>query len=787
MLHLALIGLLAQVTAISYTADRKHYVLSVAGESVRPKLERGDDSLDKRNPVVDPIVDPASFAWDENQTAASSDFEALSADTDLPQLISIYGGFGARSESGRRNILERGGGTAGTEKAVDLALEWLQRHQGADGAWHGRLFTDCCLREGKCSNTPQQMPGFDPGLTSLAVLCFLGRGCTDQTGPFRTTVAGGLEYLQRIQLPDGSFDSGGTSEVIYNHALCTLALCEAYGMTQNPRYRAAAEKGIAYILKVQAADGGWGYNRERQIGFRSDLSAVGWQLMALKSAELAGLKVPRGAWKAAIEFTDSVTNEHGLSGYSGPNQYVTPGNPSTIAAGLLCRQFAPFKPDPQIVENVTDFLAAKPPNPRTEGFFYYAYYGSLGLFQYGGPKWRTWNEHVRGVLLGSQKKTGCESGSWDPGSLRWAAWAGRIYSTTMAALTLEVYYRYLPIHRGYVESSPELASLDAYRKGLEAYKYWMKLTSTQGVPEADVARGNREAVAALEAYRTMDAAAKDADPAKAAERQARLAATAMRLASVHFRSRNYAACIEEMKDFGRKFPRYPDQETRQELYTSAMALLAKALDKEGEGSQADRLRRAAAEDYYRRIVKDPRQPLSVYMQVADDLHARCDWLRPGQMYTDILARFADDPTVRKLGGILRQKLAECMIQQGEYKDAIKLLEELRAETRVRTVFERLAECYSQTKQFDKALQVYAELRQAGEPGTNDWWQAEYSIARALLQAGKAAECRRLIELQQHLRPQMGGPELQKKFDDLLRACRGIQEENGAKRVSELFK
>jgi len=791
VLHLALLGLLAQVTAINYSADQKHYVLSVAGQSERPKLERGDDSLDKPNPVVDPIVDPASFAWDENQTEADSEFEAVSAEADLPQLISIYGGFGARSESGRRNILERGGGTAGTEKAVDLALEWLQRHQGADGAWHAASYTDCCLPEAKCSRTKDLMTGIDPGLTSLAVLCFLGRGYTDQTGPFRRTVAGGLDCLQRIQLPSGAFDSGQASQAIYNHALCTLALCEAWGMTQNPHYKAAAEKGIAYILKVQHANGGWGYVRADLAAFRSDLSVTGWQLMALKSAELAGIQVPRGAWKAAIEFTDSVTNPQGLSGYGGPNQYVTPGNPSTVAVGLLCRQFAPFRPDPQVVENITDFLALKLPDPRTEGFFYYAYYGSLSLFQYGGPKWRTWNEHVRALLPASQKKAGCESGSWDPGTLRWASWGGRIYSTTMAALTLEVYYRYLPIHRGYVDSSPELASLNAYRKGLEAYKYWMKLTATKGVSAADVDRGNREAVAALEAYRTAEAAAKAAakaaDPAKEAEGEARLAATAIRLASVHFRSRNYTACIEEVKDFRKKFPRYADQETPRKLYTSAMALLARALEQEGEDSQADRLRRAAAEDYYRRIIKDPRQPLTMYMQVAEDFRSRGDWLRAGQMYADILARFADDPKVRKDRPALRRKLAACMVQQGEYKDAVKLLEELRAETRTRAVFEQLAECYAQTKQFDKALQVYAELRQAGEPGSDDWWQAEYCIARTLLQQGKARECERLINLQRQLRPQMGGAELRKKFDDLLRACRGIHEENGAERVSELFK
>ena len=83
--------------------------------------------------------------------------------------------------------------------------------------------------------------------------------------------------------------------------------------------------------------------------------------------------------------------------------------------------------------------------------FYYIYYGSLAMFQMGGDYWKGWNELVRDPLLSKQvREPGDNLGSWEPvgGSPRgYADGAGRVYSTAMAALSLEVYYRYLPMYK----------------------------------------------------------------------------------------------------------------------------------------------------------------------------------------------------------------------------------------------------------------------------------------------------------------------------------------------------
>jgi hypothetical protein len=77
------------------------------------------------------------------------------------------------------------------------------------------------------------------------------------------------------------------------------------------------------------------------------------------------------------------------------------------------------------------------------------YYGSMALFQVGGTYWKRWNTAMKKCLVENQRKGGCADGSWDPVFLWGNGYSprnmgGRVYSTAICALTLEVYYRYLP-------------------------------------------------------------------------------------------------------------------------------------------------------------------------------------------------------------------------------------------------------------------------------------------------------------------------------------------------------
>jgi hypothetical protein len=88
---------------------------------------------------------------------------------------------------------------------------------------------------------------------------------------------------------------------------------------------------------------------------------------------------------------------------------------------------------------------------------YFWYYATQLLHNMQGPLWWQWNAQVRDLLILTQNDTkGCAQGSWDPvlrlpdGTVLrdvWGQRAGRLFQTSLALLTLEVYYRYLPIYQ----------------------------------------------------------------------------------------------------------------------------------------------------------------------------------------------------------------------------------------------------------------------------------------------------------------------------------------------------
>jgi hypothetical protein len=77
---------------------------------------------------------------------------------------------------------------------------------------------------------------------------------------------------------------------------------------------------------------------------------------------------------------------------------------------------------------------------------YYNYYATQFMHHYGGYEWENWNEKMRDWLVTTQEQHGHAAGSWMPGT-RWSSHGGRLYMTTMAIMTLEVYYRHLPLYQ----------------------------------------------------------------------------------------------------------------------------------------------------------------------------------------------------------------------------------------------------------------------------------------------------------------------------------------------------
>ncbi len=267
--------------------------------------------------------------------------------------------FGSRD----RRFRPRGtGDTVYTERSVQAALSWLYRHQMREGNWSLRDFEKRCTDK-TCTGTASEESLC--AATAMGVLPFLAAGQTHQNGMprYRQAVFAALYWLVNHQAPDGDLSAGATSQM-YSHALGSIALCEAYGMTKDRTFGAAARRSIYFIQAAQnSKSGGWRYHP----GEEGDTSVVGWQLMALKSAQAAGLTVS----PAALDGTKRwllLVSKNGAGGSSatvgnGQFSYQPDGapTPTMSAVGLLCNQYLHVgRADPVIVGGVRYLMTNGP-------------------------------------------------------------------------------------------------------------------------------------------------------------------------------------------------------------------------------------------------------------------------------------------------------------------------------------------------------------------------------------------------------------------------------------------
>ncbi len=126
------------------------------------------------------------------------------------------------------------------------------------------------------------------------------------------------------------------------------------------------------------------------------------------------------------------------------------------SVGLLCTQYLGAKrQDPSIQEGMA-YLMQHLPNANQRNTYYW-YYATQVMHNLPGPEWDAWNRQMRRVMIDSQNKEGCAAGSWDPDKPTADAWhdqGGRIMVTSLCCLSLEVYYRYLPLYKLDTEDKP---------------------------------------------------------------------------------------------------------------------------------------------------------------------------------------------------------------------------------------------------------------------------------------------------------------------------------------------
>lgn len=436
------------------------------------QLQQANSELNATPP---PVFDPGapSIPWTESTRVSAQAAQAAHAlrnatqkrAADQQPMPQVY----LRRAARQIAEVEMRGGSVETEQAVARGLAFLASIQKPDGSWNPRETGGG--REQQILGHNRQGAGAqaDTGITALALLAFMADGSTHLDGPYQDQVRRGLEYLMQRQQRGGSL--AGSAQYfaqMYCHSMSLLALSEAYALTGDERLRPNVQAGVTYSTDTQnRAGGGWRYQPQEA----GDMSQFGWQAMALRSASLNGIALDENSQRLMRVFLQR--HSRGTHGGLATYRVGEATTPTMTAEALFSRYLLGERPSRLQVEEATvEILGITARSPSTNELpamltmqdcqnlpgrqvdnLYFWYYASLALRQAASDpasadsaivnqSWELWNKNLCTRLLSLQQSDGSESGSWDPESCLWGGYGGRVYTTSLAVLCLQVYYRY---------------------------------------------------------------------------------------------------------------------------------------------------------------------------------------------------------------------------------------------------------------------------------------------------------------------------------------------------------
>jgi hypothetical protein len=317
---------------------------------------------------------------------------------------------------------------------IVAALQWLANHQLPDGGWNFDHWTgESC--GGRCNGAGTAPPTTNAA-TAMALLPFLTVGQTHKRGEYQQVVGRGLTYLVgNAKLDDNGASFHEGQGMMYSHGLATIALCEAYRMTGDRKLKHVCRGALKFIAFAQdPVGGGWRYSPKQ----RGDMSVSGWQVAALRSGQLAGLKVQKTTLKGASRFLDTVQADKGARyGYTSPS-----AKRSTTASGLISRIHLGGRRAQLDWLRGIDFLQEIGPSSND---MYFNFHATVALSQCGGEPWTKWNASMRKILLDSQAVEGHATGSWHMSGGISTSRGGRLYCTSLATMILAIEQRKLGI------------------------------------------------------------------------------------------------------------------------------------------------------------------------------------------------------------------------------------------------------------------------------------------------------------------------------------------------------
>lgn len=297
------------------------------------------------------------------------------------------------------------------EQAVDRGLVYLAAQQQSDGSFGLERY------------------GRHAGITALAGLAFMSHGDLPGRGPWGRQVEMALDFVLDQVQPSGLVAADASHGPMYGHGFATLFLAEIYGQTQDSRVRENLVKCVRLIIQTQNHEGGWRY---QPVAREADISVTICQVMGLRAARNAGIKVPKETIDRAVEYVRRCQNPDG-----GFRYMLNAGNSAfpRSAAGVATLYYAGIYTD-QAIDTGLGYLMQNLPGAGRDSphYFYGQYYAVQAMYMAGGRYWRSWFPAIRQELLSKQEAGG-----------GWEGQVGKSYGTAMALIILQMPYRYLPI------------------------------------------------------------------------------------------------------------------------------------------------------------------------------------------------------------------------------------------------------------------------------------------------------------------------------------------------------
>lgn len=304
---------------------------------------------------------------------------------------------------------------AAARPAIEKGLEFLESRQQDDGSFATSGY------------------GRNAAVVALGGLAWLSAGSTPGRGPYGEAVGRVTEYLLDHVAESGfiSVEGAMSHGPMYEHGFATLFLAEVYGMSPRDDLRDKLTRAIDLIVRTQNAEGGWRYQPRRE---DADISVTICQVMALRAARNAGLRVPNETIDRCIEYVKKCQNQDG--GF----RYMLQGGESAFprsAAGVVALYSAGVYKGSEIDRGLA-YLDQHLPRGQAIGldghFFYGHYYAVQAMSQADGERWERWYPAIRDTLIARQQA----DGSWaDPVSFE--------YGTAMATIILQMPDNSVPI------------------------------------------------------------------------------------------------------------------------------------------------------------------------------------------------------------------------------------------------------------------------------------------------------------------------------------------------------